>query len=173
MNLLQELEPFNSILDDFEKLKACSDKPAIEKIAAIWDRFAPTRSKEIYGQPNYTPPKTNLGCASCIQDMLKLTVNWRRILRNAPPKVDFKGVTPTSKANVKEVTVVVDKTTTIKNPPNTITTIVPPSRVTIDASRKVNYSTWKMGDLRTAAKAKGLKFTNSVSKVELIKMLSE
>jgi len=182
MDLLKalELHELNKILDDYQKLGACSDTRAIKAISLVWDDFAQENKAAIYGSATYNVPKTNLGCASCVKDMFQLVINWRRILGERKQTVPFKGV-PQKKANVEEVRVI-SKPQAVK----TVASVVEPktkvvitetdikkSAEDIKKVKAISYTGMKMGELRTEAKKRGLKFTNSVRKEELIEMLSK
>jgi hypothetical protein len=101
MNLLNELKPFAAQLDHYKQGYGITDTIAINKLADIWDRFADTRKKEIYGSDTVIIPKTKTSCASCIKDMMNMLVNWRRIVEGeGGDLVEFKSV---KQANVTEV----------------------------------------------------------------------
>lgn len=103
MNLLKELKPFAAQLDHFKGGYGITDTIAINKLADIWDRFADTRKKEIYGSDTVIIPKTKTSCASCIKDMMNMLINWRRIVEGeGGDLVEFKSV---KQANVTEVSI--------------------------------------------------------------------
>jgi len=156
MDFLKQLEPHTALIDAFDKGHGITDTVAINAIASIWDDFSKTKVKEIYGTAGFTPPPTNVGCASCIKDMMKLVVAWRRI-EGQNSLVPFKGIPQSApKANVIEVRAEVKKTTPEKQP-----------------TKKPDYSNLKFGELRGLAKKMGIKFSNKVSKQELIDLLSK
>lgn len=96
MNLLKALEQLNHHLDHFKAGYGITDTVAIQKLADIWDEFAATRKKEIYGSEDVVIPRTKTSCASCIKDMMNLLYNWREIVKReqAVHLVDFKAVKP-------------------------------------------------------------------------------
>ena len=158
MDFLKQLEPHTALIDAFDKGHGITDTVAINAIASIWDDFSKTKVKEIYGTAGFTPPPTNVGCASCIKDMMKLVVAWRRI-EGQNSLVPFKGIPQSApKANVIEVRVAPKV--------ETIAPVTP-------KGQKADYSNMKFGELRGIAKKQGIKFSNKVSKQELIDLLSK
>lgn len=105
MNLLKALEPFAENLKHFKDGYGITDTIVIQKLADIWDAFADTRKKEIYGSDTVQIPKTKTSCSSCIKDMMNMLINWRRIVtEEGNDYVEFNGVKD-KRANVKEVSI--------------------------------------------------------------------
>ena len=94
MNLLKELEPFHKQIDAFKAGYGITDTVAIQKLADIWDAFADTRKKAIYGSESAVIPRTKTTCASCIKDMMNMLCNWREIVTREEGEklVEFKSV---------------------------------------------------------------------------------
>ena len=94
MNLLKELEPFHKQIDAFKAGYGITDTVAIQKLADIWDAFADTRKKAIYGSDSAVIPRTKTTCASCIKDMMNMLCNWREIVTREEGEklVEFKSV---------------------------------------------------------------------------------
>lgn len=94
MNLVQELEPLNSHLDNWKKGHGLSNRGALEDLADIWNRFALFNREKIYNSSSIIPPKVDLNCSSCIFDMLTMLYNWREILKPNMPAVEYKAIKP-------------------------------------------------------------------------------
>lgn len=104
MNLIKELLPYNKTLDIWKAGHGCSDQKALKAFIDIWNRFAPTRLKEIYGSSAHKFVPIEPNCSSCMSDVLSFLYNWRIIeLRNPenghyhkmiPPKKGVKVITP-------------------------------------------------------------------------------
>jgi len=94
MNLLKELEPYHKNLDAFKAGYGITDTVVIQKLADIWDAFADTRKKAIYGSESAVIPRTKTTCASCIKDMMNMLCNWKGIVEREEGEklVDFKSV---------------------------------------------------------------------------------
>ena len=94
MNLLKELKPFHKQIDAFKSGYGITDTVAIQKLADIWDAFADTRKKAIYGSDSAVIPRTKTTCASCIKDMMNMLCNWREIVTREEGEklVEFKSV---------------------------------------------------------------------------------
>jgi len=94
MNLLKELKPFHKQIDAFKSGYGITDTVAIQKLADIWDAFADTRKKAIYGSDSAVIPRTKTTCAFCIKDMMNMLCNWREIVTREEGEklVEFKSV---------------------------------------------------------------------------------
>ena len=160
MNLLKELEPFHKQIDAFKAGYGITDTVAIQKLADIWDAFADTRKKAIYGSDSAVIPRTKTTCASCIKDMMNMLCNWREIVTREEGEklVEFKSV----KAKVEVVT------------PKVLVENVKGSYV--DFSDPDVFAELDLDDienLRNVLHARGIKFHHKMKKPKLLKLLNE
>lgn len=109
MNFIKETDPYLRELDAWKKGHGWSNRESLQRLADIWDEFKniPERKLEIYGSLNSILPKTDLGCGSCIKDMLTFVYNWRRKLEHEVT-VYFQGV-PQAIVETPELKPEVDK----------------------------------------------------------------
>lgn len=162
MNLLKELEPYHKNLDAFKAGYGITDTVVIQKLADIWDAFADTRKKAIYGSDNAVIPRTKTTCASCIKDMMNMLCNWREIVQREEGEklVEFKSV----KAKVEVV-----------KPKTDWDGIVKSIETTVEAVNSLRpdsfYSNLKMHELRRLAKDHKVSYTPKTKVPELIELI--
>jgi len=101
MNFIEVTNPYARQLEAWKQGHGFSDRKALQELSDIWYEFAniPERKKVIYGSDKAQFPKTDLGCGPCVTDMLQFVTNWRRILENEVPMMEFKGI-PQAKIEV-------------------------------------------------------------------------
>jgi hypothetical protein len=94
MDFLQEIKPYLLYIDLYHKGKQMPPYEVNLKISEIYDRLRKHESVKIYGFQNNDIATTDLGCSSCISDMMNNLRNWivEKSKTIAKPTVEFKGV---------------------------------------------------------------------------------
>lgn len=94
MDFLQEIKPYLLYIDLYHKGKQMPPYEVNLKISQIYDRLRKHESVKIYGFQNNDIATTDLGCSSCISDMMNNLRNWivEKSKAIAKPTVEFKGV---------------------------------------------------------------------------------
>ena len=92
MDLIKELEGFNLELDAWKKGHGWSNKESLAEVADVWLRWQEEKKAQIYGSENHNVIPTDLGCSSCVSDMLSLLYNWREIERPKVKTVSYKAI---------------------------------------------------------------------------------
>ena len=96
MDFLQEIKPYLLYIDLYHKGKQMPPYEVNLKISEIYDRLRKHESVKIYGFKNNDIATTDLGCSSCISDMMNNLRNWiveKSKAVQSKPTVEFKGVT--------------------------------------------------------------------------------
>lgn len=184
MNFILETDKFARQLEAWKKGHGFSDRDALQNMAEIWDTFKniPERKKVIYGSVTSSPPKTDLSCGSCVQDMLQMVYNWRTICENEVT-IYFTGV---PQAEVIEAKMSFDNPQTFPevdcnfeatNNSNTNEELygkdnIKEVQVIPNPMYVGQYSGLKMHQLRSLAKKKGIVYTNKTTSKELIELLN-
>ncbi len=107
MDLIKELEGYNSQLDAWKKGHGWSNKESLQEVVEIWERWQEEKKEQIYGNLNHNVIPTDVGCSSCVSDALSLLYNWREIERPKVKTVSYKAIK--EKVEVIEPTVDVDR----------------------------------------------------------------
>jgi hypothetical protein len=141
MNFIEVTNPYARQLEAWKNGHGFSDRKALQELSDIWDEFSriPERAEVIYGSKKTVVPSTDLGCGPCVTGLLQFITNWRRLLENEIPVVEFKGI---PQAQVIEL-------------------------------KGDNYSDLKMHEVRAIAKRKGIEYSNTTPKDEIVRMLNE
>lgn len=156
MNFILETDKFARQLEAWKKGHGFSDRGALQNMAEIWDTFKniPERKKVIYGSVTSSPPKTDLSCGSCVQDMLQMVYNWRKICENEVT-IYFTGV---PQAEVIEQKVYEESKSELEK--------------AFDDHLNNSLSLKKMHEVRSIAKKKKIQYTNKTTRQELIELLN-
>lgn len=93
MNLIAVTDRFARQLEAWKSGHGFSDREALKDLAIIWLEFQqdPLRREQMYGNKKSKAVPVDLGCSSCITDMLTYVYNWRAKLINEVV-VEFKGI---------------------------------------------------------------------------------
>lgn len=170
MNFIKETDPYLRELDAWKKGHGWSNRESLQRLADIWDEFKniPERKLEIYGSLNSILPKTDLGCGSCIKDMLTFVYNWRRKLEHEVT-VYFQGV---PQAEVIEAKGDVTITLGVNDDPTKIWgegSGFENGKLKPEVDKLVGK---KMHELRAIAKRIGVTYSNKTTSKELIELIN-
>ena len=187
MNFIKETDPFLRELDAWKKGHGWSNRESLQRLADIWDEFKniPERKLEIYGSLNSILPKTDLGCGSCIKDMLTFVYNWRRKLEHEVT-VYFQGVPQAmvvetvseqyEKLYNEQIAMNVNHPAKANQLPNIEPDPEPEKSIHEVKEQKFIYDpkpNVKMHQVRAVAKKKGVKYTPKTTRAELIKLIND
>lgn len=146
MDLIKALQPHDAALKLFETRGALPQADVKDALIKIYEDLHKVKS-------NIGPAKVGSGCPSCIKDMMKALVNNRREWVNSHV-VEFKGIKPTSKANVET-----KKVLSTEKTPEQLEML------------KLDPDTMKFPALKIACAKYRIPFTPSTNKPELVAML--
>jgi hypothetical protein len=95
MDFLQEIKPYLLYIDLYHKGRQMPSYEVMLKISKVYDQLRKDESVKIYGFQNNDIATTDLGCSSCISDMMNNLRNWiveKSKAIQSKPTVEFKGV---------------------------------------------------------------------------------
>ena len=170
MNLLKELAPYSAELNAYARGFGMSNTEVLGKLVDIWDKWKniPEVSKQIHGSVKILAP-TDKGCGTCSNGTataLKSLLNWKNHLH----KKGYHQLVPQDARSKRKVNPTPKK---LEPKKATKETKEAPKERTIETDIKVvNPELLKWGELKTYAKAKGLKVVG-VKKADILKALKE
>jgi hypothetical protein len=91
MGFLEDIKPYIPYIDLYHKGRQMPSYEVMLKISKVYDQLRKDESVKIYGFQNNDIATTDLGCSSCISDMMNNLRNWI-VEKSKATTVEFKGV---------------------------------------------------------------------------------
>lgn len=108
-NYLEEIKPLFKYVKVFNDNGAHPNQKIKQQLSDIYDRLRESESKFIYGKTNVDIHPIDLGCSTCITNMMRHLLQWHKRISDRDT-VEFKGVpqmdtsTKLSEETKKEIT---------------------------------------------------------------------